>query len=167
MFLNWLKKFKKKILLAGYNNHRFDDWVLSHNLLHADLDASELSIKFDDVAKMVRPVLQEFHPTKWSLTFAVTCLLRRSQTCAHGALSDTEDVRDLLTKLAKEQRTTTKEILERTVGEKDDSLRARKDFDEVMKVCVKMFLSSGLYLVSGGRKPMEEGQCMTWCQRKD
>ena len=66
MFLNWLKKFKKKILLAGYNNHRFDDWVLSHNLLHADLDASELSIKFDDVAKMVRPVLQEFHPTKWS-----------------------------------------------------------------------------------------------------
>ena len=57
MFLDWLKKFKKKILLAGYNNHRFDDWVLSHNLLHADLDASELSIRFGDVAKMVRPVL--------------------------------------------------------------------------------------------------------------
>ena len=150
MFLNWLKKFKKKIVLAGYNNYRFDDWVLSHNLLHADLDASELSIKFGDVAKMVRPVLQEFHPTKWSLTFAVTCLLKRSQTSAHGALSDTEDVRDLLKKLAKEQRTTTKEILIRTVGEKDDSLRALKEFDEVMKVCVKM------YLVSGGRKPMED-----------
>ena len=28
-------------------------------------------------------------------------------------------------------------------------MRLCKDFDEVMKVCVKMFLSSGLYLVSG------------------
>ena len=39
-FLSWMKSFNKPIILSGYNNHAYDDWIFCHNLLR-----EEMSIK--------------------------------------------------------------------------------------------------------------------------
>ena len=46
-FVDWLNGFDKAIVLAGYNNHNYDDFVLAHNLLEAGVDVEELKMMSD------------------------------------------------------------------------------------------------------------------------
>ena len=46
-FVDWLNGFDKAIVLAVYNNHNYDDFVLAHNLLEAGVDVEELKMMSD------------------------------------------------------------------------------------------------------------------------
>ena len=46
-FVDWLNGFDKAIVLAGYNNHNYDDFVLAHNLLEVGVDVEELKMMSD------------------------------------------------------------------------------------------------------------------------
>ena len=112
-FVDWLDSFQSNITLTGYNSHNYDDWVLCHGL-QGIVDKDDLKIRrLSDVAKITRPILREKLQTrKWNLGFAVSHLLERRQRLAHGALSDAEDARDLLNKIANIKNMTAKGVLE-------------------------------------------------------
>jgi len=135
-FLAWLATFQKRVTLAGYNSHNYDDWVLCHEM-QGLVDKGHIGIhKLADVAKIVRPVLKEkFQTRKWKLGFAVDHLLERKQEMAHGALSDAVDARDLLKEVARIKNVTTKGVLV-------DNEKAWIDFDEVWVVCFNMVSSN-------------------------
>jgi len=121
-FLSWLKGFNQPIILAGYNSHNYDDWVISHNLLRQDLCLKEEGnvIEFLDVSKIVRPYLRhKLGVRKWSLTFAVKTCLNRSQDDAHDAVSDSVDTLDLRINLKDEE----------------TPLKALRDADYVKTMC--------------------------------
>jgi len=113
-FLSWLKSFNQPIILAGYNSHNYDDWVISHNLLREDLclKGEGSVMKFLDVSKIVRPYLRsKLGLKKWSLTFAVKTCLERQQDDAHDAVSDSVDTLDLRI-ILKDEETPSKAIRE-------------------------------------------------------
>merc|ERR1719319_1314200 len=85
-----------------------------------------------DVSKIVRPVLErEFRTREWRLGFAVDRLLKREQSMAHGALSDVQDTRDLLLKIANMKDMSEKDAL---FGNR----YAWKEFEDVWVVCFDM-----------------------------
>lgn len=135
-FLAWLVSFQKKVTLAGYNSHNYDDWVLCHEM-QGVVGRDGIGIhKLADVAKIVRPVLKEKLQTrKWKLGFAVDNLLKRKQEMAHGALSDAVDARDLLKEVARMKNVTTKGVLV-------DNEKAWIDFEETWVVCFNMVSSN-------------------------
>lgn len=131
-FIAWLETFQSGVTLAGYNSHNYDDWVLCHGL-QGVVDRADLHIhRLADVAKIVRPILrQKLQTRKWNLGFAVTHLLERRQSQAHGALSDAEDARDLLANIASSNNMTTKNVL----GDRENACR---DFEDVWEFCFNM-----------------------------
>ena len=126
---------KKNISRTGYNNHNYDDFVLSHNLLEAGVDVEELKMMSGDVAKVVRPMLAT---RRWKLGVAMEELLGRRQVKAHRALSDATDAKELMEEVAKRKGSTVRNILENTKGKEIEEQRAFKQFEDVWSVCVKM-----------------------------
>ena len=100
-FLSWMKSFNQPIILSGYNNHAYDDWIFCHNLLREELSIKDGGIiKFMDVSKIVRPYLKsKFCVKRWNLKYAVQKCLGRSQSDVHSTVGNAIDVFDLMTKM--------------------------------------------------------------------
>ena len=100
-FLSWMKSFNQPIILLGYNNHAYDDWIFCHNLLREELSIKDGGIiKFMDVSKIVRPYLKsKFRVKRWNLKYAVQKCLGRSHSGVHSTFGNAIDVFDLMTKM--------------------------------------------------------------------
>jgi len=133
-FMSFLEDIGEPVILVGYNSRKFDDWVLSHNLLRCRITPKKGVLeKVGDGLDVVGPVLRQWGVVKGGgsgvkLSLAVSKLLKEEQNYPHCALADAKHLRDVCTKVAEIKHTNVKDLL----------CEHLRDFNKVWKLCLPM-----------------------------